>query len=516
MQRCHYYRTIILLLYCLPAVIIFAQEKKSKVFKSKPASFRVIEMRESEVTYQLWEGFQLMRNANAGDAASQHELSLRYLTGKGFPYDTVKSALWMKKAADQNFIVAKFNYGIFLNNGWGVDWNPFDAYKYFKDAAVNGMREGQYVLGLLYMDNLVVQRNYTAAYDWIKKSFDQKYEPAKAVLLELEKRGIQGSDSARISSAEASGGTAVRSSPSTPDFQPVLIEFDDDKTAATDDLTLLKELFNEGSEELRVVLGISKILVDTLQHDSTGFSIIQQSADLGNPEALTIIARCYDRGIGVKKDKLLAAVNYIRAIRLDSRRAPALLWRLINEKNVMAEITTSASRNSPSALYVLSSVNALGMSSSLTEEQSLQFLQMSASHSFIPALLDLGSVYSKGQWVKSDKKKAAEFWQHAAALGSMEGKIRIAVTELFEGTITDARRSLKELEGYSDEGSVLAQTALGYCYEKGILVPINLSQAIMYYRKAAQRGNQSAMTALTRLYNERRPKAKEFLIKEEM
>jgi len=516
MKKTPIYRTIIIIVYCLMQPLFSFQEKESKAFRTKSSPYRILEVKQSDVTYQLWEGFQLMRNANAGDAPSQHELSLRYLTGKGFSYDTVKSAQWMKKAADQDYILAKFNYGIFLNNGWGVEWNPFEAYRYIKYAADKDMREGEYVLGLFYTDNLIVPRDYSTAYGWIKKSADQNYDPAKEVLTELEKRGINGSKlKQKDSTVVTTTAKSVAPQKSSPQMiQPVMLEFEEDKTSQTDDLTLLKELFNEGNEELRNILGISKILSDSVQTDSTGFSLIQRASELGNPEAMTIVARCYERGIGVKKDKLLAAVHYIRAIRLDSRRAPGLLWRLINEKNVQLNFNQLASKNVIEALYVVSSLNGLGLIGSLTDEQALQFLQIAVSKSYIPAILDLGNCYSQGQWVKADKKKAVEFWKYAADQGNSEGKIRVAVAEVFDGTIIHAKKSFIDLEQYAVNGSVLAQTALGYCHEKGILVPINLSQAVYFYRKSAQRGNQAALSALTRMYDERRPKEKEFQVEE--
>lgn len=518
MRKVPDYRTFFLLLYCISMPLFGIQERQSKAFKPKSTAFRYLEVRQSDATYQLWEGFQLMRNANAGDAPSQHELSIRYLTGRGFPTDTVKAAVWMKKAADQNYILAQFNYGIFLNNGWGVEWNPFESYGYVETAAKKEMREAQYVMGLFYTDNLIVQRNYPVAYRWIKRSAEQGYEPAKEVLAEFEKRGINVAEgSSKDSLRQKNGGpaplTVQKSGPQT--IQPVLLEFEDDKTTEVDDLTLLKDLFNEGNEELRTTLGVSKILGDSVQTDSTGFALIKRSSEVGNPEAMTVVARCYERGIGVKKDKLSAAVHYIRAIRLDSRRAPALLWRLINEKNVQTMFAQQAGKNNPDALYVISSLNSLGLISTLTNEQALQFLQLAVSSSFIPAVLDLGNCYSQGLWVKADKKKAKEFWKYAADRGNTEGKIRAAVAEVFEGTVTDAKQAFGELERYSAEGSVLAQTALGYCYEQGILIPINHAQAVYYYRKSAQRGNQAALTALTRMYDERRPKEKLFQITEE-
>jgi len=76
----------------------------------------------STLDLQLLESFVLMQKANAGEAPAQHELGLRYLIGKGFPADTMKAAFWIQKAADQHLPLAKYNIGILLMNGRGLEW----------------------------------------------------------------------------------------------------------------------------------------------------------------------------------------------------------------------------------------------------------------------------------------------------------------------------------------------------------------------------------------------------------
>ena len=80
------------------------------------------------------------------------------------PADTIKGAYWIKQAADQKLTAAQFNYGILLINGWGVDWNPFEAFKQFYYAALDGMAQAEYVVGLLYTDNLIIKRDMAEAY----------------------------------------------------------------------------------------------------------------------------------------------------------------------------------------------------------------------------------------------------------------------------------------------------------------------------------------------------------------
>ena len=73
---------------------------KAAVFKEHRApSLNLI--RRSDESYELWEEFKLMEQANNGDASAEHELGIRYFLGKGFGVDTVKSAYWIQKAADQ-------------------------------------------------------------------------------------------------------------------------------------------------------------------------------------------------------------------------------------------------------------------------------------------------------------------------------------------------------------------------------------------------------------------------------
>ena len=68
------------------------------------------------------------------------------------------------------------------------------------------------------------------------------------------------------------------------------------------------------------------------------------------------------------------------------------------------------------------------------------------------------------------------------------------------------------LKTYSNKGSVLAEAALAYCYEKGIGVNQNKARAARLYRQAAQRGNEAAYNSLRNMYDEIRPDEEEFQI----
>jgi uncharacterized protein len=119
----------------------FAQDTTSSLAfkKNRPRTVRGGFFYQPDLAYQMWQQFNLTREANSGNVLAQHELGLRYLLGEGIAADTIKGAYWIHKAAEKGLTAASFNYGILLINGWGVNWNPFAAYKYFLDAANDGM-----------------------------------------------------------------------------------------------------------------------------------------------------------------------------------------------------------------------------------------------------------------------------------------------------------------------------------------------------------------------------------------
>ncbi|MDE3057046.1 MAG: sel1 repeat family protein [Bacteroidota bacterium] len=514
---------------------IEAQEHpNSPVFKDyKPPSPTTL-IKPSDLDYELWENFMLIRSANAGDAAAQHELGLRYFLGKGFPRDTVKAAYWIHKSAEQKFLIAQYNYGIFLNNGWGVEWNPFEAYDYFRLAARRGMAEAEFMSGIFFTDNLAVPRNLDSAYDWIKKSSIGGYEPAKEVLAQLEKRGVhEKSDSTSTGSKSLSDTIAPASSSRQLSSQktaqtvlePVLLDFNNNDTSShVDDLTLLKEALREGSPEFRNALGMTNIFEDSSHiangtqgdTDASLVTVVQRAADEGSPEAQTVLGRMYERGIGVRKNILHAAMEYISAIRLDSRRAPALLWRLIHKENFMDEVTAKALKNDPEAEYVLAGLAAIGFDYDLSGTQAFQLLQSAAGQNYLPAVVETGNCYFSGRWVTQDKKKAMSLWNYAASLGSEEARIRYAASSVVTSSGSDVDSlAITFLDSASQKGSVLAEVALAYCYETGSGVTKNSGEAVRLYRSAAQRGNESAYRSLERMYDAIRPKEKEFQVVEE-
>ena len=286
----------------------------SPVFKNyrPPAVAPLLE--QSDATYQLWQGFRVQQKANAGDAVSQFELSVRYLTGRGFKADTIKAAYWTKKAAEQNHLLARYNLGIFQFNGWGTEWNPFDAYRNFRFAAERNMPDAQYILAQFLTENLVVPKDWSEAYRWVKLAADSGYAPAKESLKEFERRGYHSqSDTTQVAStgdAQAASHSGTLQLPFL-NFSPDTVKQAPDSILVDD---VLKAAALSGMQGIEDIAGSITVRSGKLRIDSASTALIRQAAEGGSPEALTLLGRISEEA----RDIVQAATFYVRAIRLDS------------------------------------------------------------------------------------------------------------------------------------------------------------------------------------------------------
>ncbi len=507
-----------LLFLLLPSVSPAQKDERSKslALKHPEAPQTAYGFKVDNSAARYWDEFMLVRTANAGDPLAQHELGLRYLTNNGFPADTVKAAYWIRKAAMQKLPSARYNYGLLLNNGWGTPWNPFEAYKQFHASASDGMVEAEYVTGLLLTDNLTVPRDYHEAYRWESIAADSGYEPAKEVLREFKRRGLDAKlkSAARDSSSPAGGKRQPRIS-SVPQsgsgLQPIFLDTENepDSIRVPDDTALTREVLSDAAAQLK------RISPDTPE-DATDSSIVRKvsdAAEAGSPEALTLIGRWYESGTVMKKDPVLAAAYYVRAMRLDAPWAPPLLWKMIQGADFFRRLKARADQKDPAAGFAWAELTASELDHQLTQAQALELLRQSAQKDYPPAAVQLAMCYYTGTWVTQDRAKATELLHRAELLGSREAQMRLAMIRL-QGRKEAARDSslVNVVVRAAGDGSVLAQTMLAYCYQSGLGVAQNTPRAVQLYRKAAQRGSNAAYSALKELYDQIRPRDPDFQI----
>jgi len=495
--------------------IISAQDtSKSLAFKNNKPGRNYVSFYQPDLSYTLWEQFELHKEAQAGNAKAQHELGIRYLTGKDMPADTIKGAYWIGKAADQKLTAAQYNYGILLINGWGIDWNPFEAFKLFYYAAMDGMPQAEFVVGLLYTDNLIIKRDMGEAYKWVQKSANKNYIPAKETLAKLTKYASSSNDTVpRLvtntknniqegkNKEDNNNDKSLQSSSGL-----VYIDFDmiSDSIQTIKETDLIDDIKNSPNKELENSVKTDRDSISYI--DSTFMPVFLEAADYGCPEALNLLGYYSQKGIHFVKDAIGAAELYIRSSKTDSRKGSILLYELIKEKDFFTMLKKEVDKDNPDAMYVWYGLQSLGFDKQITERDAFNLLQKSAGMGNLNSFIELGQDYFKGNFVKQDKAKGVDIWNRASYKGSKEAKIRIEIANLYgEISIKDKTESFSYLKTAEEKGSLIAELSLADCYDKGIIVPREKAKAIYYFRSAAVRGSVYAYNELKRIYDDIRP-----------
>jgi TPR repeat protein len=490
--------------------------KNNKPFRRSPYFYR------PDLSHQILQQFKLTQEANSGDVLAQHELGLRYLLGEGIATDTVKAVYWLRKAADQRLPSAMYNYAILLINGWGVDWDPFSAYKYFKGAAKAGMIQAQYVVGILYTDNLIVKRDLNYAYYWVQKSADEGYEPAEDVVVQIQPK-ISPAIVDSISKIEDENDFNIEKdiepelkSKLTSPVDLVFIEFDsigDTITSMTDSM-LITDINRIGIDSLLIKMDADSITSLKILASPENVEKLLDLAESGSPEAQTIIGRLYEEGIYFSKDLITAAAYYFRALRIDSPKSRYLLWQLSKSPGFLEEVQRKAKNDDAEAMFLWYGLNSVNYDNQLVIDDAINLLQESADDNYIPAMIELGLNYYTGRYTFEDQSEGLQYWEDAASMGSTEAKVRIITASLYSDTELENPKSVfEELLRASENGSLLAQVGLAHCYQNGIGTAPSKGETVNYYRIASQRGSQYAYRELQRLYDEIRPDETEFSIK---
>lgn len=490
----------VLLIACTLTPCTGQQQKKSAVYR-EPYRFTGLPLiLYSAYDAQVVELFTLMRDANAGKPLAQHDLGIRYLLGRGLPADTAKAVYWLMRAAENNLPLAHYNLGILHLHGIGVPWNPFDAFKHFRKAAEEEIPEALFAMGILYSENLIVPRNWPKTFSYIKRAAELGYEDAQEALKELRQRGIDSIETPLQLSTQKKSHSSSLSSGSL-----IFLDFKNtDTTTVIPDTLLQREAYRE-------LTSTQKKTPSSLKPDST-FLKLQELAELGIPEALCYIGRAYERGIGVERSLMKAALLYFRALRLESLRAPSMLWHLIHTQEFIKEFEQRTKAQEPDALTLWAGLTAIQFSSLLNEQQAFTILQQAAHSNCVIAMTELGLCYYTGRWTKQDKNLAALWFKRAAERGDHDARIRYAVMILSHDaeSETPPDSALAYLTTMTERGSLLARNALALCYERGYTVAQNKGEAYRLYRQALARGSETAYRSLMRMHDELRPDDPDF------
>ena len=204
-------------------------------------------------------------------------------------------------------------------------------------------------------------------------------------------------------------------------------------------------------------------------------------------------------------------MNYILASQLNYPRAKALLLKILSPNYISELISKVKQNNDPDAMFTLYGLFTLGLYNQISKEEADKFLKDAARQNHLPSIIELANNYYTGKSKGGNVNTGLDLWKQAASNGSLQAEIRLAAANVFDAiSVESLDKSIQTLKDASKLGSVLAQISLAYCYENGIGVSVNKSEAVKYYRLTAQRGNEFGYEELKRIYDEIRPSEKTF------
>jgi hypothetical protein len=104
--------------------------------------------------------------AERGNAAAQHNLSLLYDRGDGVPQNFGEALKWTKAAAEQGNDAAQLRLGMIYAEGRGVKRDPVEAATWFRRAAEQGNAQAQYNMGTIFEQGRGAGRDLVQAHMW--------------------------------------------------------------------------------------------------------------------------------------------------------------------------------------------------------------------------------------------------------------------------------------------------------------------------------------------------------------
>jgi hypothetical protein len=115
-----------------------------------------------------------------------------YLNGVGVEKDLTEAVRWCRKAAEQGFANAQYNFALMYVNGIGVDKDPTEALRWRQAAAAQGHEIAQrelpaYISQSGEQQELTEARNALSAIEVRLRATDPAYEAKKALLVPILK-----------------------------------------------------------------------------------------------------------------------------------------------------------------------------------------------------------------------------------------------------------------------------------------------------------------------------------------
>ncbi|KAJ8653584.1 hypothetical protein O0I10_010731 [Lichtheimia ornata] len=246
------------------------------------------------------------------------------------------------------------------------------------------------------------------------------------------------------------------------------------------------------------------------------FPLFVQAAKHHNPDAAFRTAKCYEDGLGTRRDKAKSVQFYRKAAALNH---PGAMYRLgLAEMNCELGIARNlrdghkwlkrsaeaATPQYPHALHELALLHEKGFDTVIFADHTyaVHLYSEAAALGYAPSAFRLGECYEFGRLgCKIDAALSIHYYSIAAEQDHPEACFALTAWYLMgvDGVL-DASEDQAFAWAYratsTGNGLPKAEFAIGYFYECGIGVPKDIQMAIQWYNRAAAKGDKRAAARL--------------------
>ena len=122
---------------------------------------------------------QLLAEAMGGNAASQHGLGMKYLSGDGVPKSEDEAVIWLSAAARQNHVPAMYQLAKCYQLGIGVPENHKEAFRLYRLAASQNDRKAEFAVYLCLYFGVGADQNRKEAMVWCRRAAEHGHATAQ-------------------------------------------------------------------------------------------------------------------------------------------------------------------------------------------------------------------------------------------------------------------------------------------------------------------------------------------------
>lgn len=282
----------------------------------------------------------LLKSANSGSAESQCMVGILYLKGEGVDQDTQKGIQWLERSADQDFTPAMLTLAGLIAAGGVESKGTSDMLKLLERAGNLGESKALFHLGMFYFSGETQKKNIKKAIPYFEKAAEMGNVEAMYALGFIYKQG----DGVKKNIPKA--------------------------------LELFTKAAEAGEEKSQILLCETYMYGLDVEKDpeKAFYWGVKAAASGKRTVALYDLGRIYEKGIGVKADRAMAA-KYM---------------------------TQAAERGYPPALNDLSDYYFKGKGVPVDPDKGMKLLKAAAEQGVRMAQLKLGERYKDGNGVEVD------------------------------------------------------------------------------------------------------------------